>query len=472
MLGVAALAPVRARAPAASSTRGSISRSATAGFVIVLVASCALAALHWSRGRLPQGAGGIVGSAAGDALASGLDLLGATLLLLAAWMAGAAVAFGVSWFTRHGPARRLDLVAARAGCASAGSPTPRGQRRARGQARAQGGGAGRAEAGSRAADRRRASRRRRRRRPRASGSRRSGRCRCSIRRRRRSCRRWICWMIRATREPSYSPEALEAMSRLVELKLKDFGVEVEVVAVHPGPVVTRFEMRAGAGRQGAARSPRCRRTWRARSSTISVRVVEVIPGKSVMGLEIPNEKREIVTLGEIIKSKAYEDVASPLTLALGKDIGGVPMVADLARMPHLLIAGTTGSGKSVGDQRDGAEPAVQGHGRARAPDHDRPEDAGAVGLRGHSAPAGAGRHRHEAGGERAALVRRRDGAALPADGGARACATSPATTARVKDAIDDGQADPRSGDAAARRQRSEHRSERRSRTSSRCRSSW
>ena len=82
-------------------------------------------------------------------------------------------------------------------------------------------------------------------------------------------------------------------------------------------------------------------------STISVRVVEVIPGKSVMGLEIPNEKREVVTLGEIIRSKAYEDVASPLTLALGKDIGGVPMVADLARMPHLLIAGTTGSGKSV-----------------------------------------------------------------------------------------------------------------------------
>jgi len=148
------------------------------------------------------------------------------------------------------------------------------------------------------------------------------------------------------REPSYSAEALEAMSRLVELKLKDFGVDVDVVAVHPGPVVTRFEMRPAPGVKASQITALSKDLARA-LSTISVRVVEVIPGKSVMGLEIPNEKREVVTLGEIIRSKAYEDVASPLTLALGKDIGGVPMVADLARMPHLLIAGTTGSGKSV-----------------------------------------------------------------------------------------------------------------------------
>jgi DNA segregation ATPase FtsK/SpoIIIE, S-DNA-T family len=149
-----------------------------------------------------------------------------------------------------------------------------------------------------------------------------------------------------TQEPSYSAEALEAMSRLVELKLKDFGVEVDVVAVHPGPVVTRFEMRPAPGVKASQITALSKDLARA-LSTISVRVVEVIPGKSVMGLEIPNEKREIVTLGEIIRSKAYEDVASPLALALGKDISGLPMVADLARMPHLLIAGTTGSGKSV-----------------------------------------------------------------------------------------------------------------------------
>ncbi len=136
------------------------------------------------------------------------------------------------------------------------------------------------------------------------------------------------------------------MSRLVELKLRDFGVEVEVVAVHPGPVVTRFEMRPAPGVKASQITALSKDLARA-LSTISVRVVEVIPGKSVMGLEIPNEKRELVTLGEIIKSKAYEDVDSPLALALGKDIGGLPMVADLQRMPHLLIAGTTGSGKSV-----------------------------------------------------------------------------------------------------------------------------
>ena len=150
----------------------------------------------------------------------------------------------------------------------------------------------------------------------------------------------------AARESGYSQEALEAMSRLVELKLKDFGVEVEVVAVLPGPVVTRFEMRPAPGVKVSQISSLSKDLARSLSA-ISVRVVEVIPGKSVMGLEIPNEKREIVTLGEIIKSKAYDEVASPLALALGKDIGGAPICADLAKMPHLLIAGTTGSGKSV-----------------------------------------------------------------------------------------------------------------------------
>ena len=149
------------------------------------------------------------------------------------------------------------------------------------------------------------------------------------------------------REQSYSDEALEAMSRLVEIKLRDFGVEAEVVAVQPGPVITRFELRPAPGVKVSQISNLAKDLARALSA-ISVRVVEIIPGKSVVGLEIPNEKREIVTLGEIIKSKPYDEVTSPLALALGKDIGGVPVVADLARMPHLLIAGTTGSGKSVG----------------------------------------------------------------------------------------------------------------------------
>jgi DNA segregation ATPase FtsK/SpoIIIE, S-DNA-T family len=148
------------------------------------------------------------------------------------------------------------------------------------------------------------------------------------------------------KEGGYSPEALEAMSRLVELKLNDFGVEAEVVAVHPGPVVTRFELKPAAGVKSSQISSLAKDLARS-LATVSVRVVEIIPGKPFVGLEIPNEIREIVALGEIVKSHAYDELKSPLTLALGKDIGGQPMVADLARMPHLLIAGTTGSGKSV-----------------------------------------------------------------------------------------------------------------------------
>jgi len=145
----------------------------------------------------------------------------------------------------------------------------------------------------------------------------------------------------------YSTETLEAMSRLVENKLRDFNVEVEVVAVHPGPVITRFELKPAAGVKVSQISNLSKDLARS-LSTVSVRVVEVIPGKSVVGLEIPNEIRETVYLSEILRSRAYDDSHSPLTMALGKDISGQPVVADLARMPHLLVAGTTGSGKSVG----------------------------------------------------------------------------------------------------------------------------
>jgi DNA segregation ATPase FtsK/SpoIIIE, S-DNA-T family len=145
----------------------------------------------------------------------------------------------------------------------------------------------------------------------------------------------------------YSEAALEAMSRTVEIKLKDFGVDVQVVAVNPGPVVTRFELQPAAGVKVSQITNLSKDLARGLSA-ISVRVVEVIPGKSVVGLEIPNEARQLVTLGEILRSEEYDKSASPLTLALGKDIGGNSMVADLERMPHLLIAGTTGSGKSVG----------------------------------------------------------------------------------------------------------------------------
>jgi S-DNA-T family DNA segregation ATPase FtsK/SpoIIIE len=143
-----------------------------------------------------------------------------------------------------------------------------------------------------------------------------------------------------------STEALQALSVQVERKLADFGITAEVTAVHPGPVVTLFEIQLAPGIKVSKVTNLSKDLARA-LSTVSVRVVEVIPGNTVIGLEIPNEYRETVYLSETLRSEAYDRSKSPLTLALGKDIVGEPVVADLARMPHALIAGTTGSGKSV-----------------------------------------------------------------------------------------------------------------------------
>src|SRR5205085_105390 len=144
-----------------------------------------------------------------------------------------------------------------------------------------------------------------------------------------------------------STETLEFTSRLIEKKLLDFGVEVKVIAAYPGPVITRYEIEPAVGVKGSQIVGLARDLARALSLT-SIRVVETIPGKNYMGLELPNPKRQIVRLTEILGSKVYNDSVSSLTVALGKDIAGHPVVADLAKMPHLLVAGTTGSGKSVG----------------------------------------------------------------------------------------------------------------------------
>ncbi|QDF96576.1 cell division protein FtsK [Azoarcus sp. DD4] len=144
-----------------------------------------------------------------------------------------------------------------------------------------------------------------------------------------------------------SAESLEFTSRLIETKLGDFGVEVKVLAAYPGPVITRYEIEPATGVKGSQVVNLAKDLARA-LSLVSVRVVETVPGKSCMALELPNPKRQTVRLSEIVGSKAYHDMGSPLTVVLGKDIGGQPVVADLAKMPHLLVAGTTGSGKSVG----------------------------------------------------------------------------------------------------------------------------
>ena len=143
-----------------------------------------------------------------------------------------------------------------------------------------------------------------------------------------------------------SADTLDFTSRLIERKLIDFGIEVKVLSAQPGPVITRFELEPAAGVKGSQITNLARDLARA-LSVVSVRVVETIPGKSCMGLEIPNAKRQIVFLSEIMGSQVYADMHSPIAIAMGKDIAGKPVVADLAKMPHVLVAGTTGSGKSV-----------------------------------------------------------------------------------------------------------------------------
>lgn len=153
------------------------------------------------------------------------------------------------------------------------------------------------------------------------------------------------------REPNrvsgYLAEDLESLSREVEQHLLDFGIQVDVVAVHPGPVITRFELQLAAGIKVSRLTALAKDLARSLSVT-SVRIVEIIPGKTVVGIELPNPQRAMVSLPQVLWADVYQHAHSPLTLALGVDIAGHPMVVDLAKMPHLLVAGTTGSGKSVG----------------------------------------------------------------------------------------------------------------------------
>ncbi len=331
----------RMKAQVAASRANTLVR--VAGFVLVLVASCGLTTLHWQPGALRQTAGGVVGSVVGEGLVAGLDFLGATLVMIAAWMAGLSLAFGVSWLTvmdRLGALTWAGIGRLRSRGAAARDAAEGRERR---QARKEAMESEQKKSATRAPPRiepplpvlEKSARVERERQvplfdpPQAS-----------------ELPPLKLLDDPPPREPLYSAEALEALSRLVEMKLKDFTIDAEVVAVQPGPVVTRFELRPAPGVKASQITALAKDLARA-LSVLSVRVVEVIPGKSVMGLEIANEKREVVTLGEIIRSRAYDEMHSPLALALGKDIGGHPVVADLTRMPHLLIAGTTGSGKSV-----------------------------------------------------------------------------------------------------------------------------
>jgi S-DNA-T family DNA segregation ATPase FtsK/SpoIIIE len=316
-----------------------------AGFVITLIAGAALAHLHFSSGNpiMPAGGGGILGQFGGNLLAGITGFLGATLFLLALFFAGITLFSGLSWLglmdtvgawtltfvewlrTRRevlanwseGRKARMTRVAIRKADTEKRKAQPRPNIEQAAKP---------AEPSKRAA---------------------------------KDVQMPLFNTLPAGELPplglldepppqkkGYSKDALEALARQVELKLADFKIDVRVVEVFPGPVITRFELEPAPGVKGAQIANLAKDIARG-LSVISVRVVDVIPGKSVIGLEIPNVNRETVYLSEILRSRAYDEAGSPLTLGLGKDISGKPMVANLARMPHLLVAGTTGSGKSV-----------------------------------------------------------------------------------------------------------------------------
>ena len=325
-----------------------------AGFFVTVAMGCALTSMHFSipEGQLPLDGGGILGRWLSDAMASSLGLLGSTLILLAVFLAGITLFSGISWF------HVIDGI----GYAGLFSYSwlkdkvlamieIRQEKKAGEEARQQ-----RQEVV--AADKKKQAVRE------AKGSA-EVRIEPVVKKVEISERLDREKQIKLFDAPSdselpalrlldpphphvkgFSNEALEALSRLVEIKLADFGIEVEVVAVHPGPVITRFEMEPAPGVKASKITALSRDLARS-LSVPSILVVEVIPGKTCVGLEIPNEHRELVSLSEILMSKQYDKSASPLTLGLGKDIAGNPVVADLAKMPHLLVAGTTGSGKSV-----------------------------------------------------------------------------------------------------------------------------
>ena len=150
-----------------------------------------------------------------------------------------------------------------------------------------------------------------------------------------------------TNQTGFSRESLEGMSKLLELKLKEFGIDIEVTEVNPGPVITRFEVQPAPGVK-ASRITSLAKDLARSLAVISVRIVEVIPGKTVIGIELPNENRKVIQLRQVLSSNEFDHAVSPLSMALGHDIVGKPVIVDLAKMPHLLVAGTTGSGKSVG----------------------------------------------------------------------------------------------------------------------------
>jgi len=316
-----------------------------AGFVVLLVASSGLEAtrLHSLQAELPLGPGGLVGGGVGSAVTATLGFTGATLTLVALIAIGLSLFTGISWIT----VAELTGFVLESGYASAKSAWERRQDRKRG------------ELAREARDFVVETERKRevdhpplRIEPQLNEIKKSERVQ-----KERQVPLFedlpdtplppikLLDEVHADGE-QVTAETLEFTSRLIEKKLSDFGVSVKVLAAYPGPVITRYEVEPAVGVKGSQIVNLVKDLARA-LSVVSIRVVETIPGKSCMGLEIPNPHRQTVRLSELLGSEAYHALHAPLAIALGKDISGNPVVADLARMPHLLVAGTTGSGKSV-----------------------------------------------------------------------------------------------------------------------------
>ena len=315
------------------------------GFALLLLASASLEGLrlHSLALDLPHAPGGVVGVAAGTALAGALGHTGATLLLLAVVAAGLSLFTGVSWLSA---AEFVGFGLEAAWVAALRAWERRQDRRLGDLARVERSLVVQAE----------------KKREEAHAPLRIEPPVAEIRKSERVLKEKQAPLFdelpdtplpplkllddAKSEGETVSPETLEFTSRLIEKKLSDFGVAVKVLAAYPGPVITRYEIEPAVGVKGSQIVNLVKDLARA-LSVVSIRVVETIPGKSCMGLEIPNPHRQTVRLSEILGSEAYHALNSPLAIALGKDIAGNPVVADLGRMPHLMVAGTTGSGKSV-----------------------------------------------------------------------------------------------------------------------------
>ncbi len=314
------------------------------GFFLVLVAGSGLASLHFSGANMPLDAGGLLGQASGKLLVRSFGEIGGTLLLLAGFMGGMTLFTGISWL------QVVDYVGEKtlAGFDWLHTRVLQWQDRYKMQQMQK----KRAQVVEQE-HKKQSKRKKVRIEPKVAKPKVSS----------RPLREKQIPLFKAPTNEAlptldlldppgeqvkgYSKADLEALSRQVELKLKDFKIDAEVESVHPGPVVTRFELMLAPGTKASKVTGVARDIARA-LSVMSVRVVEVIPGKPTIGLEIPNAERELVVLSEILSSAVFEEQSSKLTLGLGKDVSGNPVVSDLGKMPHLLVAGTTGSGKSVG----------------------------------------------------------------------------------------------------------------------------